>query len=63
MVEDDAAAKRAAEIYPTGKEIRGGFGCWTCWTDISRADDGRVGAEAGCLNGDGRTVFCSYLGR
>jgi hypothetical protein len=32
------------------------------WTDESRTDDGRVGAAAVCLNGDGWTVFKSYLG-
>jgi ribonuclease HI len=39
-----------------------GSGTWTWWTDGSRTDDERVGAAAVCLNGDGWTVFRSYLG-
>jgi len=62
ILEEDAAAKRAAERWVREKEGKAGSGTWTWWTDGSRTDDRRVGAAAVCLNGDGWTVFRSYLG-
>jgi len=62
ILEDDAAAKRAAELWAKRKEIKAGSGTWTWWTDGSRTDDGRLGAAAVCLNGDRWTVFHSDLG-
>jgi ribonuclease HI len=62
ILEDDAAAKRAAELWVRENEGKAGSGTWMWWTDGSRKDDGRVGAAAVCLNGDGWTVFHSYLG-
>jgi hypothetical protein len=62
ILEDDTEAKRAAELWAKEKEGKSGSGTWTWWTDRSRTDNVRVGAAAVCLNGDGWTVFQSYLG-
>ena len=62
MPEDDAEAKRAAELWAKRKESKAGSGTWTWWTDGSRTDDGRVDAAAVCLNRDSWTVFRSCLG-
>ena len=35
MLEDDAAAPRAAEPWATRKESKAGYGTWTWWTDGS----------------------------
>jgi hypothetical protein len=41
-----------------------GLGVWMWWTDGSRMDDdGRVGAAALSVNGDGWTVFHNYIGK
>jgi hypothetical protein len=45
--EDDAAAKRAAEIWDKEKESKSGSGTGTWWTDRSQTDDGIVAAAAG----------------
>jgi len=62
ILEDNAAAKRAAQRWAETKEREAGYGTWTWWTDGSRTDDGTVGAASVCLTGDGWTVFRSYLG-
>jgi len=61
ILEDDTVAKRAAKLWAREKEGKAASGTWTWWTDGSRTDDGTVGAAAVCLNGDGWTVFRSYL--
>jgi ribonuclease HI len=61
IMEDDAAAKRAAKLWAREKEGKAKSGTWTWWTDGSRTDAGKVGAAAGCLNGDHWTVFRSFL--
>jgi len=49
ILDDDAAAKRAAERWAREKEGKSGSGAWVWWTDGSQTDDGRVGATAVCL--------------
>jgi hypothetical protein len=62
ILEDDAAAKRAAEQGAKRMGSQAGSGTWTGWTDGSRMDNGRVAASAVCLNRDGWTAFRSYIG-
>jgi len=62
ILEDDAAAKKAAQLWAKRNERTAGSGIWTQSTDRSQTDDGRVGAAAVCLIGDGLKIFCSYIG-
>jgi len=62
ILEDSAVAKRAAEPWAWETECTVGCGTWTRWMDGSHLDDRWVGAAAMCSNGDGCTVFHSYLG-
>ena len=62
ILEDDAAAMRAVELWAREMEGKAESATWTWWTDGSCTDDGKVGAAAVCLNGDRGTVFRSYLG-
>jgi hypothetical protein len=40
ILDDDTAAKRAAQPWAREKEAKVGAGVWMWWTDGSRADDG-----------------------
>jgi hypothetical protein len=62
ILDDDAAAKRAAKPWGRDMEGKAGSGTWMWWTDGFRTEDGRVGAAAVCVNVDGWTVISSYLG-
>jgi hypothetical protein len=62
ILEDDAGAKRANELWVRRKEREEGSHTWTWRTDQSQTDNVLIGATAVCLNGDGWTVFRSYLG-
>jgi len=48
IMDDTAAAKRAAQLWAREKEAKFGTGGWMWSTDGSRSDDGRVGAAAVC---------------
>jgi len=48
ILDDDTAAKRAAQRWPREKEAKGGAGVGMWWTDGSRSDDGQVRAAAAC---------------
>jgi hypothetical protein len=63
ILDDKVAAKRAAKQWAREKEGKAGSGVWMWWKDGSRTDDGRVGAMALYTNGDGWTVYHSYLGK
>jgi len=63
ILEDGATAMRATKLWATRQDSKAGSGKRMWWTDGFRTDDGRVGATAVCLNGDGWTVFWSYLSK
>ena len=63
IVDDKVAAKRATKQWAREKEGKVGSGVWMWWKDGSQTDDGRVGAMALYINGDGWTVYHSYLGK
>jgi len=44
ILEDDAAARIATELWTTSNECMVRSGTWTWWTDRSRTDSGRVAA-------------------
>jgi len=62
ILEDDAPAKWATELWARRKESKAASGTWMWSTDGSQMDDERVRAAAVCLNGDGGTVSRIYLG-
>jgi len=61
-MDDDTAAKGAAQSLAREKEAKVGAGVWMRCTDGSRSDDGRVGATAVCKHGDEWRSRRSYLG-
>jgi len=62
ILDDDGAAKIAAQRWAREKEAKVGAGVWMWWTDGSRSDDGRVGAAAVCQHGSEWRTRRSYLG-
>jgi hypothetical protein len=46
ILDNDVAAKRAANQWVTDKEGKAESGVWVWWTDGSQMDNGRVGAAA-----------------
>jgi hypothetical protein len=46
VLEDNAEATRAADLWARRMESTAGSGTWTWWTDGSPTDDGRLGAAA-----------------
>jgi len=62
ILEDDTAAKRAAQRWAREKEAKGESGVWVWWTDGSRSDNGRVGAAAVCTHGNQWRSHRSFLG-
>jgi hypothetical protein len=48
ILDDDTAAKRAAQRWASEKEGKIGAGVSMSWTDVLRSDDGRVAAAAVC---------------
>jgi len=62
ILEDDTAAKSAAEVWARRNEIMAVSGTWTWWMDGSPTYYGWVVAATACSNRDGWTVFRSYLG-
>jgi len=62
ILEDDAAANTAADLWAKRTESNVGSTTSRWRTDRSRTDDGSVASTAVRLNTDGWTVFRSYLG-
>jgi len=62
LLDDDGAAKIAAQRWAREKEVKVGAGVWMWWTDGSRSDDGLVGAAAVCKHGSEWRTRRSYLG-
>jgi len=60
--DDTAAAKCAAQCSSREKEPKVIAVVWIWWTDVSRSDDGRVGAAALCKHRDAWRSRRSYLG-
>jgi alpha-glucosidase (family GH31 glycosyl hydrolase) len=60
--DDKCTAKRAAQCWAREKEANVGVGVCMWWTDGSRSDDGRVGAEAVCKHGNEWRTHRSKLG-
>jgi hypothetical protein len=48
ILEDDPTAKSATELWVRGRQDKAECGTWRWWTDISRLNDGKVGAAAVC---------------
>jgi hypothetical protein len=52
ILDDDTAAKRAAQCWAREEEAKLGAGVWMWWTDGWRSGDGQVGATAVCKHGN-----------
>jgi len=61
ILEDDTAARRAAELWAKDTEGESGSGTWTWWPDKSRTPGEGLGAAAVSQNAAGWTVFVSLL--
>jgi len=62
ILDDTWAGKNAGQCWAREEEAKTGAGVWMWWTDGSCADDGRVGAAAGCKHGNEWRSRCSILG-
>jgi len=62
ILDDTTAAKRTAQRWAREKEVKIGAGVWMWWTEGSRSDDGRVGAEALFKDGNKWRSCRSFLG-
>ena len=62
ILSDDTSTKREAIPCARGREAKVDTGVWMWSTDVSRSDDGKVGAAAVCKHRDGWKAFRSHLG-
>jgi len=62
ILDDKAAAKRAAQSWARQKAVKVEAGVWMWWTDGSHTDNSQVGAAAICKLGNGWRTNRSYMG-
>jgi ribonuclease HI len=62
ILDDATAAKRAVQRWARENTAKVGAGVWMWWADVSRSDDGQVGAAAVCKHRDEWRSRRSYLG-